>query len=92
MFLMFATSIFPRRASNAIAPGNQPTGIKPSSFDSARVDNQENRDGVLGAVADEKFFARPVKRQRVRLRAEGESLDSAARKSSPQFCPGALQK
>ncbi len=30
----------------------------------------KNGDGVLGAVADEQFFAAPVKRQRIRLRAE----------------------
>src|SRR5208283_3670931 len=33
MLLMFATQIPFRRASKAIAPGNQPTGIRPSNFD-----------------------------------------------------------
>ena len=66
---MFATQIclslrVKRNRARKPADGNQA-----EQFGFARLE-LKNRDGVLRAVADEKFFARLVERQRVRLRAE----------------------
>ena len=49
--------------------GEPADGNQPEQFGFARLE-LENGDGILRAIADEQFFARPVERQRIRLRAE----------------------
>ena len=66
---MFATQICLRLRVKHNRARKPADGNQAEQFDFAGLE-LENRDGVLRAVADEKFSAGFVERQRVRLRAE----------------------